>query len=529
MSIGQRRIFSLLLLISALALVMFAVPDYTASENMAMVQMFEPDEASPLPFLFRMIAPSESIEQALRSFVFYEFYYYGFPHFAYSAFVILPLKWFNQLDNLPLVMMVLRLMGSTLPLLVSLLLLVYMQDGFHTYRSVVLYVLLLGIPAVWSNNYWWHPDGLTMLAVVGTLFFLQRDRLRFGANFLLAAVSAAIAVAIKLIGLYFFLAVALTIVLGGVLKTASWRRIAVMSISFIVVLALVFVITNPFLLSSWGRADYIDKQMKTTFVLSFGYGVEYAKGLVGAWPVMNRYYGGTLFLLVSLGCAVWVAFYGKRRLLSALILTWFLPLTVSLLVMIHMKFQYWMPAALPLISCLIVLLPEHWKEFRITDRRQYLALASILVVLVQFVLFTGSNVNTYVERVSRAKDNPRIAFYHLAIEALQPLPPDDYSLYYDYRLYMPDTPGFTKELSYVLLEYGYIQDKDFDVLFLLQQRINDYLHPDVTGIDPVQFAQNQRFYHDANNGAISGYRLTYRDDTGLVYVREDLYEQNFSP
>jgi hypothetical protein len=190
-----------------------------------------------------------------------------------------------------------------------------------------------------------------------------------------------------------------------------------------------------------------------------------------------------------------------------------------------MKFQYWMPAALPLISCLVVLLPEDWKKLHLNSRGRYLAFASILIVMVQFSLSMTNNIGTYIERVNRAENNPRIAFFHHAENALASLPQDEYALYYDYRLYVPDMQGYSKELNYVLLEYGYLQDKDFDVLLLLQQRINDYIHPDVTGIDPVQFAQNQRFYLDANNGTITGYHLIYRDEIGLVFVRENLYEE----
>jgi len=96
-------------------------------------------------------------------------------------------------------------------------------------------------------------------------------------------------------------------------------------------------------------------------------------------------------------------------------------------------------------------------------------------------------------------------------------------------LYVPDTPGWTTETNYDLLEYGYIQERNFDVLLLLEQRIQDYLSPDVTGIDPALFALNQQFYRDAENETISGYDLVYRNSLGLVYVRDDLYQQYFSP
>ena len=158
-----------------------------------------------------MIAPASTVNLALRHFIFYDYYYYGFPYFAISALFVLPLQWLGRLGDMPLVMLILRQFVSVLPLLAALLLLVYMQDGFRSYRSPVLFIFLLSVPAGVENNSWWHPDGLTFLLVVLTIFFLKRDNLRFGKYFLLAAAMSGVATATKLIGLHFFLAVGLTL------------------------------------------------------------------------------------------------------------------------------------------------------------------------------------------------------------------------------------------------------------------------------------------------------------------------------
>jgi hypothetical protein len=57
-----------------------------------------------------------------------------------------------------------------------------------------------------------------------TIFFLKRDNLHFGWNFLLAAAMSGVATATKLVGVYFFLAVGLTLLLGLLLKKASWKK-----------------------------------------------------------------------------------------------------------------------------------------------------------------------------------------------------------------------------------------------------------------------------------------------------------------
>ena len=160
--------------------------------------------------------------------------------------------------------------------------------------------------------------------------------------------------------------------------------------------------------------------------------------------------------------------------------------------------------------------------------KQWLLPALVLVVVaVQFVLFAANDVQSYTTRLHRADNNEIIQFYNQAVTALQPLPDASLHVYYDYRLYVPGKPGWSTETNYDLLEYGYIQQHNFDVLILLQQRIYDYLNPNAKGVDPQLFKRNQQFYGDANQGAINGYHLVHRDAVGLIFVRNDLYQQYF--
>ncbi len=258
---------------AAVAFVLFALPNAVASQNLAMVQIFQPDEAAPLPYIFQMIAPAPTLNLALRHFIFYDYYYYGFPFFAASALLLLPLQWLGRLGDMPLVMLILRQFISVLPMLAALLLLVYMQDGFRSYRSPVLFAFLLSVPAVVQNNSWYHPDGITFLLVVLTIYFLKRDNLRFGWNFVLAAIMSGVATATKLVGVYFFLAVGLTLVLGLLLKKASWKKLVGMAVAFILTMGLAYLIANPFLFSHWARTAYQYILYKQGGLLENGYGV----------------------------------------------------------------------------------------------------------------------------------------------------------------------------------------------------------------------------------------------------------------
>jgi hypothetical protein len=111
---------------------------------------------------------------------------------------------------------------------------------------------------------------------------------------------------------------------------------------------------------------------------------------------------------------------------------------------------------------------------------------------------------------------------------LKPLSGAQLHVYYDYRMYVPGKPGWVTDTTYDLLEYNYIKENNFDVLVLLEQRIRDYLNPEVVGIDPALFARNQQFYRDADNAGVKGYHLIYRNTFGLIYVRDDLYQKFFS-
>jgi len=523
----QKRIFALLLVMAAVAFILAAIPNAVASKDLSMVQIFQPDEAAPLPYIFRMIAPASTLNLALRHFIFYDFYYYGFPFFASSALLLLPLQWLSRLGDIPLVMLVLRQGISVLPMLAALLLLVFMQDGFRTYRSPVLFAFLLFVPAVVENNSWYHPDGITFLLVVLTIFFIKRDNLRFERNFLLAAVTSGVATATKLVGVYFFLAVGLVLLLGLLQKKISWKKLVLMAFAFILTMGLAYLVTNPFLLSHWARTAYQYILYKQAGLLSEGYGVIYAKGPLAAWPLARESFGGALFLVISLGTAAWGAWRGPQRLLHGLILAWFLPLSVTVFLLTHFKFQYWLPVALPLISSLVILLPEKGTLSRTGHLATFARLAAWLVLCIQLVLFARADFNIFETRLHRAENNTSIQFYDQVLAALKPLPQAQLHVYYDYRMYVPGKTGWVTETNYDLLEYAYLQDNSFDVLLLLEQRIRDYLNPDAIGIDPALFARNQQFYRDADNGTIKGYHLVQRDSFGLIYVRDELNQQYY--
>jgi hypothetical protein len=518
------------ILISVVFFILISIPNARASENIAMVSMFEPDEGIMIPVIQRMIAPRETIKDYLYYFLLYSYYFYGFPFFASSAFVSLPLQWLNQIDNIPVLMFTLRQLISVLPMVLSVLLLVYMHDRFKTIRSILLTLFLLLVPALIQNGFWWHPDGIVLLLSTLVLYFLYTDQHKLGWRFLAAAFFCGVLTATKLVGAYFFLAVGLTIIWSIVNKDVTWKKAVIKSLAFIAIMSATFIISNPFLLIESHRTWYINIFRKQTELLSIGYGIIYDRGLKASWPLMRQYYGEAIFILATLGITVWNIIKQETRFLHALTLAWFVPLTISVITFSHFKYQYWLPVAIPLFCNWVTLLPQKIRlNFTTPSFGQVIKTSIMLIFIVQMILFGVQSGRMLIDRTFRKENSAEVIFYDLAMSQLEPIGDKPVYAYYDYRLYMPPKENWVFETSFELLDYDFITSRNYDVLLLLQQRIRDYLHPNAVGVDPESFARAQAFYQDADDGNLDGYFLLFRNETALLFIREDVCRRDFAP
>ena len=516
----RNRVVLTLALLSLAAFILFAIPNSKGSENLAMVTMFEPDEAAMIPIVQRMTGEYPDFLHTVYRFIAYQFYHYGFPHFLPSALVYKALRLIGQADNMPLVMLSLRQIVTVLPMLASLWILVYMQDQFKTWRSVALFVFLVCVPAVVQNGFWWHPDGQVLLYSSLILFFLWKDNLTFGKFYFIAAILCGVLVALKVVGLFFFLAIAAILIWGLIAKKLTWKQFFSKALLFILAMAVSIVAANPHLLIPNHRDLALRTLQREIFETSKGYGVFSKKGLAVSWSAIRASYGEAVFLLLCVGLSVWGLWKKENRLLRVLILAWFIPLSVHVLFFSEFKFQYWLPVAIPLFSNLILLLPENRQGWTSGGWFKYVRPVLILIVLVQFGLFINKSTQLFVARIHRADNNPAISFYDQSLEVLQPVS-DPMFVYYDYRLYVPGKADWSIENSFDLLTYDFIQSRNYDLLYLSHQRIRDYLQPSLTGIDPEAFARSQVFYRDADAGKIDGYKLLLRDGTALLFIRDD--------
>jgi hypothetical protein len=518
-----------LICLTVLIFCVYIIPNSSASLNRAMVSMYEPDEGAAYDVIVRMTLPEGRVDEKILRFILYDYYHYGFPFFGLAGLTALPFRLTGNFENTAALMATLRQVVSVLPSLFGILLLVYMQDQFSSWRSIALFLLLNLFPGVVLNNLWLHPDGLAFFFATIVVYFLWRDKRQFKKFFNLAAFFCGVLIATKLIGVYFFLTIATLLIIAIVRKELSFNQAVGKGLLFIGVMGLGLLAANPFMFDWYALGKYAVTFLKQMGAITKGYELVYATGISEAIKPLQEAFGLLFFILMIIMALIYGAFRGKDRHLYTILLTWFIPLTVVVLLVSHFKYQYWLPAIVCAASALNILLPGN-SQAQITPRLgKPLALLASALILLQAGLFATSDVNIIQEKIYQSDNDPRILFYEEAIESLNPLTEQGAHLYYDYRLYLPENPLWWQETSFEMLNYSFIEDGNFDALLLLKQRILDYTNPNAVGIDPEELATARIFYNDASSGTIRNYVLLFEDEVGKVFVRKDVCSTNFSP
>ncbi|MEA4812194.1 MAG: hypothetical protein VB108_06465 [Anaerolineaceae bacterium] len=512
-----------LLLLAVLFFCIYLLPNRSASLNRAMVSMFEPDEGAIYDVVERMTLPRGRWDEQLLRFILYDFYHYGFPFFGLAGLTALPLRFTGQFGNTPALMLAMRQMISVLPSLLAILLLVYLQDRFSSWRSIALFLLLNLLPGIVRNNLWLHPDGLAFFLTVLVIYFLWRDRMQFKKYFYLAAFACGFLIATKLIGVYFFLTIATLLILGIVRKEISFKQALGKGLLFILVMGLGVMAANPFVFDRHALFKYARTFLREMKEITKGYGLVYSSGIAAALKPMQQAYGHLLFILLSFLAMLYGVFRAKDRHLYIILLTWFIPLSAVVLFISHFKYQYWLPAFVPACSALYLLLPGNTQLLPKQNHsaKPLLYLASALILL-QASFFVPVDYKILQSKIHLAEGNLRILFYENALKTLSPLLDQEVHVYYDYRLYMPQTGRWWLDTSFDMLQYDFIEEGSFDALLLLKQRILDYLNPNATAVDADQLAVARVFYNDAASGTIKNYVLLYEDAVGKVFVKKDV-------
>ena len=534
----QEKIILLVLALAGLVYFLaFIPPNLTGAQDATMLSVFQHDEFAQYPHVVRMITPGETPYQSLRNFVVYLHYYYGYPFYFLSALAILPVKVLlgsGWAQNTSTIVAVLRQVINVFPMILSALLLVWLQTRFKSWlRSIVIFVLLLTLPAVVSNNMWWHPDGLLVLFSVLTIFFLARDDFRFGRNFYLSAIPCALAVGVKILGVLFVLAYAVYILYGVFSRRIQLRKAVTRAAIFLGLMILALVITNPLLLLPIERAEITEVCRANLQQNTVGFWVK-GNSEVSMFQQIYRLFGSNytsiLLLLVSLAGLVYSMIKKETRALGLVIFTWALGYTGYFLIFAStMRTHYLLPAALPVLSGLAVFLPEcalpdrkiaWWK-----NAAAFALLAGVLVQIIMNAMAATTAVNTVL---NREKTSSSINLYNRAEEEVLWCLQVDRKLriYRDWRAYVAEDPDYYVIYNWDLATYPYIQEINADVIFL--ERENMVYFSDAgkiaAAIDPARMREMVAFYSDAIYGQLDGYTLALKTDFGAVFVKADLFQ-----
>jgi len=539
----QKRILWLLIAIGAIYFTAFIFPNATGAKTYSMISLFQPDEHAQYPTMLFMLNGS-SLKQTIINFILYRYYYYGFPFFASSALVLLPLRLANALNdqNVQLAMVLLRQFINVLPMTLAILLMVYTQTKFRAYlASITTFIFLLVIFPVVENNLWWHADSLTVLFVVLVFFFLDRDESKFGINFWLAAAACGLAIGTKVLGFFFFIAIPVYILIGVQQKKISWQKALQAAAVFVALMVLVVVASNPFLLIQSQRDEMLRLVRNTSHDMTHGYTFYYLKNPF-QWLSVLADLASPLFLvfiLLILAAGIWKS---SKPVLSILILCWTIPFSFYILYFVSAQLpHYFLPILIPLFSCVATAFqinPFTWLSEKFSSsflmtwgNKLWLAIV-VLIVGCQIVNYLSADIKLYRNDLTREQTNQAIQFYNTLNEKyLHALPSDQtYVIYRDVRMYFPDSNSRRVISYYVATNYATVQKYKPDIILLWQQRISDYTQQGASAnaINKKTFQDINQFYMDASKGQLSGFHLIYRNDTGLAFISDALYQKYFA-
>ena len=509
------------------------------ARDQIMISIFEPDEFAQYSHPLRMLdQPGKTLNQSIYRFTAYQHYYYGYPFYFYSAVIaLLPLKFISGLGNTAYNMLFLRQLVSVLPMIAAVMLLVYLQTRFQSYlRSIFLFILLLTVPAVFRNNTWWHPESLVFLFIVLTFYFLYKDDLSFGKCFYFSAIACGIAIATKLIGLFFFITIPTYILLGVYQGRINFMKAVKSSIIFVALMAITFVACSPFLLFASERKAAFNIQLRQSEAMSDGFVLSYAKGPAAWFSLIDNNYAQPLFLLASLvSLGIGIA-KKETRLLSLLIATWSIPFMLYLLFTVVIKPKhFFIPILLPVFSTLPLLFDAVWpRTFRLVKANlvKFVLLAvTLVVVLTQVIYNFNFDAKHYLAELNKEKDSQAIQFYEKLDEIVfSKISADDHLVIFrDVHTYVKDLPRWDVKYRWGLYDYSVIKNTNADVLILWKQMLYDYTQAGAAerALDQIKFSEARRFYNDALNHNVEGYHLIYQDDFGFAYISVALYDRYF--
>jgi len=360
----QRETLIIMAVIGALYFLAFVPINYLRDKNTHFD--LHPDEGVIYPDVVKVLVWQGSFDATVHNVLDGWQWWYGYPYLPMSAFVlVIPRLIYGETfgQNVQLNIFLLRQFISVLPMILSLFLLVYLVTRFENkLLSISMFVFLLFVPGVVKYNVqFWHPDGIIVLLTVMTFYFLEKDQLRFRSNFYLAAVTCALSLAIKLFGAFFVLAIAGYLLAGWLQKVLTFRKMLLAGLGFLLVMVGAIVISSPTYLVPYAVRTALGTWVSQQNALLQGYDIPdpagvYQTGLANSLHFFSIYYMKNHVFFLSVASLVFGSFWGTRKFLSRIILSWCVVIGFFLINFAAMKsVHYMLPLMIPLYSGLFLL------------------------------------------------------------------------------------------------------------------------------------------------------------------------------
>ena len=364
----QKKSLIILLLISVLYIVILMPSNINGSRNWDEFARYGGDEVVMYPILEAVCNPGNSYSEWLYHHYIHEDYHYGYPFYAVSWLVLQPYRLIlgsDYMQHIELTLPTLRVMVSVIPMMLGCMVLVFLTTRFgKPLVSSAVYIFLLTAPGSLQNNQgFWHPDGLNLLFVCLGLYFLQRDRLRFGRNFYLCAFFVGLSAATRLFGFFFFLAVFVCLLVGWLSKRLSLRETVIRGLLFILVMAGTILWSSPFLFRADARQNMAAILTEKTGEMSTGYNGDfndpkndYRPGWEAWYPAIADHFTEMFCFFYLIGSLLFACFVGREQWTFRIIFLWWIVVAVYLIWFVAVKStQYMLPMMLPLMSCIFAL------------------------------------------------------------------------------------------------------------------------------------------------------------------------------
>lgn len=365
----QKKTMAILLLISLLYLAILLPSNLNGTRDMDAFARYGGDEYVIYPILMDVMKPGETFSATLYHLFIYEDYHYGYPFYAVSTLILTPVRLIfaeSFADQVAVNVPLLRIGVSVIPLILSCWIIVYLFTRFRRplIAALTLIFLLFAPGSLQNNQGFWHPDGLNLLFVCLTLYFMQRDRRRFGRNFYAAAVCCGLSIATRLYGFFFVGAVGFYLIQALIGNKLDFKRALAVGMIFVVVMTLTVALSSPYLFRADARARMIEILNEKSGEMAHGYEGDYdprndCRPGWDAWaPAFADHYVRMfafwfLWAVLLLGC--WI---GRERLTFQLVFCWCAVITSYLVFFVAVKStQYVLPALLPLMGAVFAL-PE---------------------------------------------------------------------------------------------------------------------------------------------------------------------------